>query len=110
LPDVAPADIEKVLRAHSAQANKSATASLDKSTLKALSEVDNQLMVAIRSLYDHCGKSHELRPSLRHAQRVQATLRTMLCNNSEGVSNEDIGALVHSMLSQALLVRQLSCL
>ena len=110
LPDVTPSDIERVLRNHTAAAN--ATAMPDKKTAEVLSQVDNQLMIAIRSLYQNSGKNHlELRPSLRHAQRVQATLRTMLCNNShsaETVSKEEIGALVHSMLSQALLVRFLS--
>jgi len=107
LPDVTPSDIERVLRSHTAQSN--ASAKLDKVAAESVSQTDNHLMVAIHALYNSSHKANqELRPSLRHAQRVQATLRTMLCNSAEPVSKKETSVLVHSMLSQALLVRFLS--
>ena len=107
LPDVTPADIERVLCNHSAQFLEDTK--LNKVAAETLTQADIQLMIAIRALYKASSKSHpELRPSLRHAQRVQATLRTMLCNSTEPVSKEDVNVMVHNMLSQALLVRFLS--
>jgi energy-coupling factor transporter ATP-binding protein EcfA2 len=104
LPDMQPADIERILH----QTTKlSVSASLPDSTVAQLRRVDEQIAAAVSALYAVAGKQHpELRPTLRHVLRVQSTIRTLLTGKgAEVFSAQDTAALVHKLMAQALLVR-----
>jgi MoxR-like ATPase len=106
LPDMAPSDIARVLR-------EATSLHVDAAHSEQLQRIDKQIVTAVEALYGVAGKQHpELRPSLRHAQRIQSTLRTMVTasNDNTGaagrhLSAEESGALVHRLFAQALLIR-----
>lgn len=105
LPDMTPTDIERVL--HKVTALFTAQHP-DFARAMQLRSFDEQLVGAVTALYAVAGKQHpELRPTLRHMQRVQSTIRTMLESGSGAALStaEERGALVYKLLSQALLVR-----
>jgi MoxR-like ATPase len=105
LPDMTPADIERVLLKATSLFIKGHA---DFAHAAQLRSFDEQLVSAVTALYAVAGKQHpELRPTLRHMQRVQSTIRTMLESGSGAALStaEDRGALVYKLLSQALLVR-----
>lgn len=114
LPELAAADIARILHKNTASAIAKSTQESGHQHAdvmeKQLQQVDRQIITAVNALHQTAGKQHpELRPSLRHALRIQSTLRTMLSNSSTtSYSAEEIGAVVHKLISQALLVRFLS--
>lgn len=108
LPEMTPGDVERVLRV-STTAFQAKNTNFAKRNVEMLTRVDTQLIRAIHALYTVAGKANpELKPSLRHAQRIHATLRTMLAHSEESLTAEESSSLVHKLLAQALLVRFLT--
>eukprot|EP00428_Durinskia_dybowskii_P062357 CAMPEP_0170375242 /NCGR_PEP_ID=MMETSP0117_2-20130122/11058_1 /TAXON_ID=400756 /ORGANISM="Durinskia baltica, Strain CSIRO CS-38" /LENGTH=1559 /DNA_ID=CAMNT_0010630307 /DNA_START=124 /DNA_END=4803 /DNA_ORIENTATION=+ len=105
LPDMTPSDIKRVVEQSTSTFCEAEGVSA--TVRDQLKRTDALILSAVSELYATAGRSSpELRPTLRHIQRVQSSVRAKLSNNSSRIS--DSGSLVHRLMSQALLVRFLS--